>query len=1566
MSLDSYYSLQNVGVFGNQKQHIGLTDPPNMAGTMDMLKAASTRQFDLSVLTHTDSSQAALAADKCASYTGFAGLRQLQDDQKLFTSHQPGCGWMNKQEGILPSVNRGAFGAEGRAIYGKTGQRDELTGSAWFEMNLEKAEKKIASQIQNGLGSCQQMMSMLPNADKEYFGFCVNTGKIIPTLMTENGMIAKYPSNVTLGCPGGRIVPANSPNGAAACVGAGGGTVVVGTGVPAGSITGNRSALRTASLVENTKTTGPPVTIIGSIFGSSSNSASAKPSAPVIQSVPNRPPISPSMMASAPSSMPASASGSASGSASATRAASAQFAQAAQAQAAASMPMVTTSGSAAAPATAPPTSGSSALGAPVSSIASSLLGSPMPSMSSMPSGPTGASTPSVTLGASVQGATGRSAREGFIVTPKNNTCKVPLTRDCLIQAVRNAGCEDTGAIITSLQQADPKGPYDTTLMNSKAYKYYMSKTPLVPTVLKKGEATSLEQASHQLLAIAAAADAPKVATGSTPNSQVAVNKAAYDICRKIGDFQETYDFCSEINDGTIINSSTIECVQISWRRGDGNMGGSTKGRKYPTLEVWQGKSFASFKTFLADIINTIKTTKDKRTQANAILDLIGTDTYSSVGSSTDLPKTPNTNGAEVVWIWFGKEKPIILRSDLNLKKDRDILPIISSGDDLLKKYVMPSSSNIGFMSAFEFRPEADTQIKLLVTTKNGYMVGVNQNASETNSSLDWGNWSHTSSSNTSFSSGNYNLSKDSQSTTNMFVPKWYTSSSNAGFEMLIKNGSTFNKLTEAVGSKLYLTQEPYAPWLQYEVCTKPVKGAVSGFMEKRWYGSAGYKNNKDVDTFGASSTGVVINQNTAGQGVNKAIMSFTSTSAWSTNSLFAFSAFRAITILVRPKATLSKGTLATIFSFMSPDSAATPNCPILSLSCDNNAKYTFDFYVANFGHTSLNCTLDQWNFITIQFVGDANGVRKFTCHADSFTNLTNASARKAYLTDMINSQNYSGPYILQYVNMASKSMYAGSLAFGGGIVAPGPTPGPEPGPIPKKCSYGPANEKTNIITPQCPPGVKGVDGSVPRCFSPTLAEAKAMCDKDSACTGVTYDPGRGYEPRSETKSVAGYTEANAIKANWGAMTGISNVDPGFKSWMKICEGDKPTPNSCAPSESAVILYSGENYTGTATKIRGPGRWDANANRQGPQLGSTGYVNDSAKSIKIEAGFKVKIFQHDIDNTLYSGHSSVLTNNTPSLTYLDGVSSLIIEQTCSTPGSTPTCPTKCSYIPKANTNIIMPECPSSYPIDRTIGAPGRCGQRSLTIAQALCDTLPNCTGITLDPQIGYEPRNTDKALGGTWGATYGSVKGEQNRPGFTSWKKTCAPDPNCGVTPIHDKCEYGPMQSGVAMMVAECPPGSPADGLGLPRCPRTTLTEAKKVCDALPGCTGITQINTMGGNGLYEPKNANKSYAGTPGQGTVQAVFGRLSGTFSYPGFNTWTKGTCGKKIETFIGNTSIGQSFTGDVAWLHGFRNYINSDDILSAELYQSWKTRWPPYGSGPSTSERVDVRVDKPERIYN
>jgi hypothetical protein len=433
--------------------------------------------------------------------------------------------------------------------------------------------------------------------------------------------------------------------------------------------------------------------------------------------------------------------------------------------------------------------------------------------------------------------------------------------------------------------------------------------------------------------------------------------------------------------------------------------------------------------------------------------------------------------------------------------------------------------------------------------------------------------------------------------------------------------------------------------------------------------------------------------------------------------------------------------------------------------------------------------------------------------------------------------------------------------------------------------------------------------------------------------------------------------------------------------MKICEDDKPASSGCGPSDSAVTLYSGENYTGTATKVKGPGRWDANANRQGSQLHTTGYVNDSAKSIKIEPGFKVTVYQHDIGNTLYSGNSTVLTNSTPSLSYLGGLSSLVVEQTCGTPGHvpTPSCPTKCTYGPMANTNIVMPECPSTYRYDPTIGAPGRCGQASLTIAQSLCDKLPNCTGVTLDPQIGYEPRNGNRKLGGTWGAMYGAAQGFQRWPGLTSWNKSCAPDPNCGVTPAPStKCTYGsPTENKFNVNPKYCPPGAknydPNNGqelntvesdTGQTRCSQMTFEAAKALCDTSSECLGVNAGHRSGGTAWgYEPYGS-KSWAGLPGESKVRAAYGVNQGMVSAAGTRNWAKISCGNKIETFIGNTSIGQSFTGDIAWLHGFRNYINSDDILSAELYQTWKSRWP--SSSNIVETPTPAKIIKPQVIYD
>jgi hypothetical protein len=35
-------------------------------------------------------------------------------------------------------------------------------------------------------------------------------------------------------------------------------------------------------------------------------------------------------------------------------------------------------------------------------------------------------------------------------------------------------------------------------------------------------------------------------------------------------------------------------------------------------------------------------------------------------------------------------------------------------------------------------------------------------------------------------------------------------------------------------------------------------------------------------------------------------------------------------------------------------------------------------------------------------------------------------------------------------------------------------------------------------------------------------------------------------------------------------------------------------------------------------------------------------------------------------------------------------------------------------------------------------------------------------------------------------------------------------------------------------------------------------------------------------------------------------------------------------------------SFTGDVAWIHGFRTFLDTDELLKTEIEQRWIGRWP------------------------
>jgi hypothetical protein len=207
---------------------------------------------------------------------------------------------------------------------------------------------------------------------------------------------------------------------------------------------------------------------------------------------------------------------------------------------------------------------------------------------------------------------------------------------------------------------------------------------------------------------------------------------------------------------------------------------------------------------------------------------------------------------------------------------------------------------------------------------------------------------------------------------------------------------------------LYVTQEPLAPWLQYELCRK--KGIV-GFQEKRWNGPVSFRHGdgKEYPSFDFQSGSVTtqtegeLRKDVPG---GKGFLSFLSSSWWHTTSYFHFTAFRTITLLVRPMATLAPGGFGSVFH----------HCNLM------NGGYSAGFYLNNVGgqytfgygtsrgesQINLPAAMNQWNLVVIQYVGDENGVKGINFNVEALEKLKSAGGRSAFLMKLTSQQGGGG------------------------------------------------------------------------------------------------------------------------------------------------------------------------------------------------------------------------------------------------------------------------------------------------------------------------------------------------------------------------------------------------------------------------------------------------------------------------------------------------------------------------------------------------------------------------------
>jgi hypothetical protein len=629
--------------------------------------------------------------------------------------------------------------------------------------------------------------------------------------------------------------------------------------------------------------------------------------------------------------------------------------------------------------------------------------------------------------------------QGFANLQDQYNCQTPFTRDCLIQNVRNAGCTDKGSVLAALTSSTSPAPYDGPLASSAAYRYYVSKTNMPQNLFRDGTATNQETANDIFNALASASSDSSLGTG--------VQSAARDLCLEAGYFSNTYNFCSELNAADRINAGNIACIQNLWRNG----GGDSMGSEYPQIGKWNGKSLGEFITF-RDSIKAAMDSTNKQVQADAINKFIGTQTFGTQ-ISIDLDKNANTKGSEVIWMYTAGSSPVILRCDLMMNSDGEGFPDINEGANQYSeaesgsgygakpafkyKFGLPSVDNISFTSAFEYRPPTNTRIAFKVAVDDGFMIGYNQNPFQgtATASLDWGSWKGQGV--TTYTSGAYNIDT-SAGKRNTFIVKYSNGAGYGSFNMSIADYSTdltnFKRVAKDASARehMYLTQEPLAPWLQYEICTRPNggRGASLGFFEKRWNGASSPNNQFSFDVITNAVTYQTDTNSILSVPGTKPYMSFTSQpSRWYTAAMFAYSAFKTITLMVRP--TAQNDNVTGIFQHgQDPASAFQGGCSLYLVK--QGSSYIFRLS-AKLVHYTAPCVVNAWNFVVIQYVDtDGYGIRATTMHAAPYTELnTNESSRAEFLRIIKNQQSTSIPVktpIMREVGDITK--YSGRLILG--------------------------------------------------------------------------------------------------------------------------------------------------------------------------------------------------------------------------------------------------------------------------------------------------------------------------------------------------------------------------------------------------------------------------------------------------------------------------------------------------------------------------------------------------------
>lgn len=660
--------------------------------------------------------------------------------------------------------------------------------------------------------------------------------------------------------------------------------------------------------------------------------------------------------------------------------------------------------------------------------------------------------------------------EGFL---SENCTGTPLTRDCVIQAARFAGCEDSGALITALKGGDATGKngYDSVLKSRPSFQAYQSLTnpSLSKATLSDGSAT-LQMAIDNFMHL----------TDNTRAQKEKTRLSAIDLCLKAGTF-DTYDFCQEVVSTTTIDGVYLPCLKRKWKE----FGGTEKGGAWSALEkTWRGRTFGEFEKYLGGL-QTRVTSTDAFTQTAAMRELIGIDVTET--SKWRLPRSSAySRGVELMATTVPQrdgEPIVVLGQLLFFGSDGETVMHVTQPSEQKRQSGGLRSQHVMYCMITDIRPVEQKRLQFTGAFTDGFYMSMNRMPFEPIGAQNdqTGIWNNSSA--VRFATTPcYTIQKDSDEKPNILVAKWYGMTNgkfafayndcaaaaqptvnpnqkvtffmdcdfrgrsialgpgvypfsrlmSLGFpndalsslrvpqgyrvqlfqddigsrsifvtgdeRCLINRG--FNDMTSALiitteappnpvvsagvggGEKLprratqivvgnrvdpwwaenaFLVQEPSAPWLQIEVCARPDgTGAERKNLQDRRYVYC----NIDI-TIGA----VAVNSVGGLAPGKKEFSKFVSSSKWSTRSMFAYSGFRTLTLLVRPTTALSPNEEVHIFSHTNfRDQEIKLTMKAATAASGSTHQLQLDVKGGRSMRRAAAIQVGEWNLIVLQYI----------------------------------------------------------------------------------------------------------------------------------------------------------------------------------------------------------------------------------------------------------------------------------------------------------------------------------------------------------------------------------------------------------------------------------------------------------------------------------------------------------------------------------------------------------------------------------------------------------------------